>query len=132
EPIPWTGKKTDVVAGRAGAFPVITLDDAYTMYEQGKIRFIDAREPSDFAAGHLPGAVNIPVEKAEDHLAVFKSPGFSGKDFVIYCSGPECPLSRELAEKLAARGMKGLVILPDGWSGWYGSGFPIEGKGAGQ
>ncbi len=128
DPLPW--KKAEDASGRAVSFPVISVEEAYKRHQQGTIRFVDAREPSDFAAGHLPGALNIPVEKAEAFLNVLKSHGFTGKDLVIYCSGPDCPLSRELAEKLAVRGLKGLILIPDGWSGWYGSGFPIEEKGS--
>ncbi len=58
----------------------------------------------------------------------FMSRDFSGKDLVIYCSGPGCPLSNELADALAGHGIKNVKVLPDGWAGWYEAGFPIEGE----
>lgn len=133
DPFPWSGKRAGAGAPGTGVFPVITLEEAYKRYEEGTISFIDARDMRDFASGHLPGAVNIPLEKAGASLDLLNSPGFTGKDLVIYCSGPDCPLSEELAAKLAAGGVKrGLVILPEGWSGWNGSGFPVDNKGAGS
>lgn len=106
----------------------ISLDDAWAGYRNGSVRFIDAREPSEYLSAHLPGACNIPAGTAGKNLGRFMSRDFSGKDLVIYCSGPGCPLSNELADALAGHGIKNVKVLPDGWAGWYEAGFPIEGE----
>jgi rhodanese-related sulfurtransferase len=113
-------------AQESGAFETITMDNALSRYEEGKILFIDARDSSAFLSGHLPGAYNVPPEKARSSLEHLERASLSGKALVIYCEGPGCDLSFRLASALARQGISGIGILPAGWAGWYEAGFPIE------
>jgi rhodanese-related sulfurtransferase len=125
----WQGAQAYAASAKSRTFRTVTPEEAFRKYQKGAIRFIDARDPADYVTGHLPDALNIPVGKAGDYLNQLKSPILSGKGLVIYCSGIDCPLSTELAEKLADQGIMDLVIMPEGWAGWYEAGLPIEERG---
>ncbi len=105
----------------------VGLDEAWFLYTNEKILFLDAREPFAYEQGHLPSAINIPVHQVEEHLGQLRP--FIGTDrvFVAYCDSPDCPLSYELAGLLKAQGIAPVSILKQGWIGWYEAGFPYEG-----
>jgi rhodanese-related sulfurtransferase len=123
----WVGHFSPPETG-ASVLP-ITITEAWRDYQKGLVQFVDARSPSEYAAGHLPGAVNVPAEGAEAQAGRIKLP--AGRMLVIYCSDPACPRSAELASVLDRQGMKGLRVMPEGWAGWYDAGLPFEGKGGG-
>jgi rhodanese-related sulfurtransferase len=129
--IAWVGvwSSVDDVSDRAKTFRTIGVNDAWREYQEGLILFVDARGPSEYRPGHLPGAVNVPAEDVERGLDQLRRAAGSGREFVIYCSGPGCPLSLDLATILADKGIPKVTILPEGWSGWLDAGFPIEENG---
>lgn len=107
-------------------FSLITPEEAFTLYNENKILFVDAREPSAYEQGHLPGALNVPHYDAEKYLEQLKSVVKAGKELVTYCSGPDCPMSFDLAEILKTHGIGPVKVMEQGWIAWYESGFPIE------
>ena len=88
---------------------------------KGLVVVLDVRPPEEYAAGHLPGAINIPVEQLDGRLA--KLP--RGKEFVAYCRGPYCLMSFEAVEKLRKRGLKARR-LENGFPEWRAAGLPVE------
>ena len=91
---------------------------------------LDVRTPEEFAAGHVPGAVNIP----HDQVAVRLMDVPKDKDVVIYCrSGRRAALA---AEALAAKGYTRLGHLDGDMVAWEAKGRPVErpagAKAAGQ
>jgi len=104
----------------------IALKDAVVLSMSRRAVFLDARSGFEFADGHIQGALSVPVD---DFERIF--PGIekelAGKDAVIaYCDGERCPLSGELAAKLAARGVKNVYVLKNGWTLWNNEGLPVE------
>jgi rhodanese-related sulfurtransferase/DNA-binding transcriptional ArsR family regulator len=87
----------------------------------GLVTVLDVRPAEEFAAGHLPGAINVPVERLENYLA--KLP--KRKEVVAYCRGPYCLMSFEAVEKLRKRGFKA-KRLENGFPEWRAAGLPIE------
>ncbi len=59
--------------------PPISAERAHELAKEGA-RFIDVREPNEFAIGHLPDAVNLPLTTIEDHLEILRS----GQS-ILYC-----------------------------------------------
>jgi rhodanese-related sulfurtransferase len=57
----------------------------------GEVTVLDVRPPDEFALGHLPDAVNIPLRELEARLAEFDP----AQEIVAYCRGPYCVLSYE-------------------------------------
>ena len=77
--------------------------------------------PSDeFALGHLPGAVNIPLRELEARLAELDP----AQEVVAYCRGPYCVLSYEVVAALRTRGFKARR-LEDGLPEWRAAGLPV-------
>jgi rhodanese-related sulfurtransferase/DNA-binding transcriptional ArsR family regulator len=89
--------------------------------KNGLITVLDVRPAEEFAAGHLPGAINVPVEKLQTYLS--KLP--KRKEVVAYCRGPYCLMSFDAVEKLRKRGFKA-KRLQDGYPEWRAAGLPVE------
>ena len=86
----------------------------------GVVSVLDVRPPDEFALGHLPGAVNIPLRELEARLAELDG----AQEVVAYCRGPYCVLSYEAVAALRARGFKARR-LEDGLPEWRAAGLPI-------
>lgn len=85
------------------------------------VTVIDVRPEEEFEAGHLPGAVNIPLSELESHLSQFDP----GQEIVAYCRGPHCVLAFDAVAKLRAKGLKARR-LQDGYPEWKSAGLPTE------
>jgi len=82
---------------------------------------LDVRTPEEFAAGHVPGAVNIPHDQVDARLAQVPR----DKDVVLYCrSGHRASLA---ATVLAKNGYTRLSHLEGDMNGWVEKGRPVEG-----
>jgi rhodanese-related sulfurtransferase/biotin operon repressor len=88
---------------------------------KGLVTVLDVRPAEEFAAGHLPGAINVPLDKLESYLS--KLP--KRKEIVAYCRGPYCLMSFEAVEKLRKRGWQARR-LQDGFPEWRAAGLPVE------
>lgn len=91
-----------------------TRDDLVTV--------LDVRPAHEFAAGHVPGAVNIPLPELEARLSELDS----GQQIVAYCRSAYCVLSFEAVAKLRARGFD-VRRLEDGMPEWKAAGLPVSG-----
>src|SRR5262249_34370936 len=85
-----------------------------------EITILDVRPEDEFALGHVPGAVNIPLRKLETRLGEFDP----AQEIVAYCRGPYCVLSYEAVAMLRARGLKARR-LEDGLPEWRAAGLPV-------
>ncbi len=88
--------------------------------KKGLVTVLDVRPAEEYAAGHVPGAINVPVEKLEGYLA--KLP--KRREVVAYCRGPYCLMSFEAVAKLRKRGLKARR-LKDGFPEWKAAGLPV-------
>jgi len=102
----------------------ITLEQAYKLYNTGVI-FIDARDESDFLAGHITNAINIPFDDYDNHMQKLKQLS-KKKPMVIYCAGTDCDLSHLLANLLFEQGFKQVYVFFGGWIEWTNANYPIE------
>ncbi|MBS1214265.1 MAG: rhodanese protein [Proteobacteria bacterium] len=95
----------------------------------GRVLVLDVREPAEYAAGCLPGAINIPRGVVEFQIG--NHPAFHGKqnaEILVYClSGGRSALAAESLQKL---GYTGLVSLAGGFKGWQEAGAPVTSPGA--
>jgi rhodanese-related sulfurtransferase/biotin operon repressor len=87
----------------------------------GLVTVLDVRPEDEFALGHLPGAVNIPLADLERRLAHLTS----DTEIVAYCRGPYCVLSFEAVALLRRRGYR-VRRLEDGFPEWKAAGLPVE------
>lgn len=87
----------------------------------GLVTVLDVRPPEEYAAGHVPGAINIPLQELEQRLEEL------GKDqeIVAYCRGPHCVLAFDAVARLREKGLKARR-LEDGYPEWKAGGMPVE------
>ena len=86
----------------------------------GLVTVLDVRPGDEFALGHLPGAINIPLGDLKKRLAELDPE----QEIVAYCRGPYCVLSYEAVAMLRARGFK-VRRLEDGLPEWRAAGLPV-------
>ena len=87
----------------------------------GLVTVVDVRPPEEYAAGHLPGAINVPLSQMEEHVARLPR----DREVVAYCRGPFCVLSFEAVATLRKRGLKARR-LETGFPEWKVAGLPVE------
>jgi rhodanese-related sulfurtransferase/DNA-binding transcriptional ArsR family regulator len=88
----------------------------------GAATVLDVRPEDEFAVGHLPNALNIPLSQLERRLAELPP----DQEIVAYCRGPWCVLSFEAVALLRNRGYRARR-LEDGYPEWKMAGLPIDG-----
>ena len=83
---------------------------------------LDVRTADEYAAGHLPGAVNIPHGEVADRVS--ELPVDTADEIVIHCqSGKRASLAQT---DLEAMGFSNIRPLEGHWAGWTEAGLPIE------
>ncbi len=87
----------------------------------GLITVLDVRPPEEYAAGHVPGAVNIPLQELEQRLEELGE----NQEIVAYCRGPHCVLAFDAVARLREKGINARR-LEDGYPEWKTAGLPIE------
>ena len=88
---------------------------------QGLVTVLDVRPNVEYSAGHLPGAINIPLAELEQHLDRLDPK----QEVVAYCRGPHCVLAFDAVAKLRQKGLKARR-LQDGFPEWKLAGLPVE------
>lgn len=81
---------------------------------------IDVRYPADFAAAHVPGAINLPKGKWRNAQGLDKD-----ATLYLYCYTPTCHLAVEAAVELTAQGYR-VVEVEGGWERWQFGGYAVE------
>lgn len=99
----------------------IPREELLSRVREGLVTVIDVRPPEEYAAGHVPGAVNIPLDKLETHLKDLDN----NTEIVAYCRGPYCVLAFDAVAQLRKRGIKARR-LEEGYPEWKRAGLPIE------
>ena len=102
-------------------FEPIRAEELLDRARRGLVTILDVRPPSEFRAGHLPGAVNIPIEELPSRLRELPK----GKEVVAYCRGPFCLMSFDAVHLLRHKGRKARR-LQDGLPEWRAAGLPVE------
>jgi len=88
---------------------------------KGLVTVLDLRPPEEFAAGHVPGALNIPIEQLRERMRELPK----RKEIVAYCRGPFCLMSYEAVQLLRKKGLKARR-LENGMPEWRVAGLPVE------
>jgi rhodanese-related sulfurtransferase/biotin operon repressor len=86
----------------------------------GTVTVLDVRPEDEFALGHLPSAINIPLKALARRLSELDP----SQEIVAYCRGPYCVWSHEAVAALRARGFK-VRRLEDGFPEWRAAGLPV-------
>ena len=89
--------------------------------KENPLLVIDVREPSEFAGGHIPGAVNIPLGRVLSHAAEL-----AGRNRPVVAVCLSDMRSRRAAAQLRHAGLRDLAILQGGIFAWVRQGYPFE------
>lgn len=110
----------DEFRGRAEA-EAVSLADLLERSRRDDVVVLDTRPIHEYQAGHIPGALSVPVDELQKRLRRLPK----GKDYVAYCRGPYCVYADRAVELLRASGRRARR-LKEGFPEWKAAGFPIE------
>lgn len=88
---------------------------------------LDAREPGEYAEGHIAGAVNLAYDDAMREPARVAALDVRGRPVIVYCNGGSCESSRDLAELMVRdHGLRRVLVYEGGFPEWSAAGKPVE------
>jgi rhodanese-related sulfurtransferase/DNA-binding transcriptional ArsR family regulator len=99
----------------------VSVSDLVERMGAGLVTIVDVRPKEEYEAGHLRGAINVPLAEMEQRLDELPRE----REVVAYCRGPFCVLSFEAVARLRERGYTARR-LETGFPEWKVAGLPIE------
>jgi rhodanese-related sulfurtransferase len=87
---------------------------------RGESIVLDVRPQEEYRAGHIPGAISIPLKELEARLSMLPR----DREIVAYCRGPYCVLAVDAVKLLRSQGLQA-VRLEDGIPEWRAGGMPV-------
>ncbi|MDX3104660.1 ArsR/SmtB family transcription factor [Nonomuraea angiospora] len=103
----------DAVRARLGPLEGVTADELASRLADPGTLIVDVRPAADYAAGHVPGAISLPMAELRERLD--ELPG--ERQIVAYCGGPYCAVSSEAVRVLREHGHAARP-LDGGYLGW--------------
>ena len=110
----------DEFKNRADA-EAVGLEELLQRARRDDVVILDTRPTQEYRAGHIPGALSVPVDELKARLR--KLP--KNKEYVAYCRGPYCVYADRAVELLTASGRKARR-LKEGFPQWKAAGLPVE------
>lgn len=104
-----------------GSLEAVSRDDLLDGLRAGSVALLDVRPHEEFQAGHLPDAINIPLDELETMLDALPR----DREIVAYCRGPYCVLSHEAVERLRKLGFR-VRRFDEGFPEWKAAGLPVH------
>ena len=108
-------------ASREDLPEAVSMDDLLARARRNDVVILDARPVNEFAAGHIPGALSVPVDALRQRLKSLPA----RKEFVAYCRGPYCVYADKAVDLLRKSGRRARR-LDGGFPEWRSAGFPVE------
>lgn len=103
---------------------VISREELLRRAGSGEITVLDVRPAAEYAAGHIPGAISIPLGQLEQRLAELAPDA----EIAAYCRGPYCVFAHDAVRLLRASG-RAARRLADGMPEWRLAGLPVAASG---
>jgi len=99
----------------------ITREELVARTDDGSVLVLDVRPREEYAAGHIPGAISVPLAELESRVATLPPES----EIVAYCRGPYCVLAPQALQLLRRHGYRARR-LQDGLPEWKRAGLPVE------
>lgn len=115
------GQLIDTYLSVKDSLEPLPRDELLERVRDDLVTVVDVRPPREYAAGHVPGAVNIPLAELEQRLDELDA----SQEVVAYCRGPHCVLAFDAVAKLRQAGRQARR-LEDGYPEWQAAGLPVE------
>ena len=104
-----------------GAMEAVESDELLRRVRSGEVTVLDVRPSEEFVAGHIPGALSIPLGELRARLKELPK----GREVVAYCRGPYCVMAVEAVELLRTKGFKA-HRMEQGVVDWRARGWRVE------
>jgi len=101
-------------------FEAVDVETLNRQVQEGEVIVLDVRPPDEYSAGHIPGAVSLPIAELEQRLRELPR----DREIVAYCRGPYCLFSRQAVERLRSHGLRAFR-MEEGVAEWEERGFPV-------
>lgn len=105
------------------ALEPVPLEQLLSRIRSGEVTVVDVRPEVEFRSGHVPGALNIPLDELEAHLSQLDPQ----REVIAYCRGPYCVLAYDAVRRLRERGFRARR-MEDGYPEWKSAGLPVDEK----
>lgn len=120
-----TAKSPETRAAISAGPQMISRETADSLFQTGSALFVDARHPFDYKAGHIRGAISLPLAEFDTRKAMLDSIP-KNRLIVAYCDGAECNSSIELSVRITKEGFTDVKIFFGGWREWVAANLPTE------
>jgi rhodanese-related sulfurtransferase len=98
----------------------VDMRDLLQRVRSNEVIVLDARPVSEYEAGHIDGAISVPVDELQSRLRTLPS----DKEYVAYCRGPYCVYA-DRAVELLLKSRRRARRLAAGFREWRAAGFPV-------
>jgi DNA-binding transcriptional ArsR family regulator/rhodanese-related sulfurtransferase len=98
----------------------VGMRDLLERMRSSDVIVLDARPATEYAAGHIAGAISVPIEELQQRLRSLPR----DKEYVAYCRGPYCVYA-DRAVELLTKSRRRARRLMEGFPEWRAAGFPI-------
>jgi DNA-binding transcriptional ArsR family regulator/rhodanese-related sulfurtransferase len=99
----------------------VSMPELLKRARSSDVVILDARPANEYEAGHIAGAISVPVADLRRRLKEFPA----NKEYVAYCRGPYCVYADQAVKLLQARGRRACRLL-EGFPEWRAAGLPVE------
>lgn len=99
----------------------VAREELLARAREGLVTVLDVRPPEEYRAGHVPGAINVPLDQLESQLAKLDPK----REVVAYCRGAHCILAFEAVARLRHHGLRARR-LEEGFPEWRQAALPVE------
>ncbi len=110
-----------------GSMEVVDSEELTRRVNSGEVTVLDVRPPEEYHAGHIPGALSIPVGELKARLKELPK----DREVIAYCRGPYCVMAVEAVELLRKKGFSA-QRMELGVNDWRARGWSVDRQGAQQ
>lgn len=107
--------------GDRSAGEPVPMDELMRRARSQEVVILDTRPPNEYAAGHIAGAISVPVDELQRRLRELPKE----HEYVAYCRGPYCVYADRAVEILRSKGRRARRLL-EGFPEWKAAGFPVQ------
>ena len=99
----------------------ISKEELLQRIQEGKVVVLDVRPTEEYKAGHISGAISVPLKELKEQLKEIPT----DNEVIAYCRGPYCILAADAVNLLKQAGITA-SRFKDGLPGWQAAGFPVD------
>jgi rhodanese-related sulfurtransferase len=105
---------------KRNALEAVRIDELLDRLTSRNIVLLDVRPANEYQNGHIPDAINVPLEEVTSQLKKLSK----SKQYIAYCRGPFCVFADEAVSVLVKKGFRA-KRLHEGFADWKSKGLPV-------